>query len=245
VETLQRHDNAKNREKQKKEMKAIKKEKDALEKLLTELKKFQQKNPSSYFNVECSGVKTHVTLIYRLFGGEQHSKQSLERMKEHIAKLKVDSNTAQAAMAKLDAKASELSAEFHAIGLLVAAAEAAAAAAAVVDGTDTVGEGSAAAAQGSVAETEAAVAAAAVGKGSAAAAQGSTPPASATAAAAEGSTGIVDPAASTELDNCELLPKFDASEIGELLAAWAGEEANDAAVEFDLTIGYSSDLDIA
>ena len=272
VETLQRHDNAKNREKQKKEMKAIKKEKDALEKLLTELKKFQQKNPSSYFNVEGSGVKTHVTLIYRLFGGEQHSKQSLERMKEHIAKLKVDSNTAQAAMAKLDAKASELSAEFHAIGLLVAAAEAAAAAAAVVDGTDAVGEGSAAAvqgsvaetevavvaaavgevyaaaaqgsaaaAQGSVAETEAAVAAAAVGEGSAAAAQGSAPPASATAAAAEGSTAVVAAAAFTELDNCDLLPKFDASEIGELLAAWAEEEA----IEFDLTIGYSSDLDIA
>jgi predicted transcriptional regulator len=113
METLLTKDSLSEKEKQKKEHKVGIRELAKLEKFQSELSKLQKKQGVTYFDVQDSPVKTHVTLIYRLFDGPLFSKTTLNDMKTFLFDKKVDSDTAKAKLALLDSQIRQLSAQLE------------------------------------------------------------------------------------------------------------------------------------
>jgi hypothetical protein len=116
IETLERHDSKADREKRKKQHATLSREKGSLEKLQADLEKLQKNQGQNFFDVQASEVKSHVTLMYRLFDGPHFSTHSLQEMKAYLLGQCVNSTKAQEKLTVLDARVRKLSDELDTLG---------------------------------------------------------------------------------------------------------------------------------
>jgi hypothetical protein len=98
-----------------KEKKNLEKEHGVQEKFISELKRYQQKRQQDFFLVKDSSAKTHVTLIYRLFGGERYSTRKVPEMLAYLKPLRIDAESSNARIAALDQNMKRMIAELEAI----------------------------------------------------------------------------------------------------------------------------------
>lgn len=85
-----------------KNMKTLERELGVQEKFRDEVKRFQQKKERDFFLVQNSTIKTHISLIYRLFGGDKHSTTKVPDMKAYLKPLRIDAQTSSERIDALD-----------------------------------------------------------------------------------------------------------------------------------------------
>jgi hypothetical protein len=118
VEILEAKDRRANLVSRTKEKKTLEKEIGVQCKFLSELKRYQQKRERDYFLVQDSSVKTHVALIYRLFGGDCYSTRKVPEMQEYLKQLRIDAESTGARIAALDHKVQRMKADLEAISAI-------------------------------------------------------------------------------------------------------------------------------
>ena len=118
VEILEVKDLRANLASRRKEKKTLEKEIGVQDKFISELKRYQQKREHDFFLVQGSSVKTHVTLIYRLFGGGSYSTRKVPEMQAYLKPLRIDAESTSARIAALDQNMQRMKAELEAIAAI-------------------------------------------------------------------------------------------------------------------------------
>lgn len=118
VEILEVKDLRANVASRRKEKKTLEKDIGVQEKFISELKRYQQKREHDFFLVQDSSVKTHVTLIYRLFGGDRYSTRKVPEMQAYLKPLRIDAESTSARIASLDQNMQRMKAELEAIAAI-------------------------------------------------------------------------------------------------------------------------------
>ena len=108
TEYLEDFDRAKGIECTKDAIKKLSRAKDSLASFHKSIVKYKQKKPSEYFKVPDGNVKSHVTLLYRLFDGPAYTTKGLGEMKAYLDKQVVLQETTDARISKIEQRIVEI-----------------------------------------------------------------------------------------------------------------------------------------
>ena len=89
-------------------IKKLSRAKDSLASFHKSIVKYKQKKPSEYFKVPDGNVKSHVTLLCRLFDGPAYTTKGLGEMKAYLDKQVVLQETTDAKISKIEQRIVEI-----------------------------------------------------------------------------------------------------------------------------------------